>query len=85
MDALGKKAILVSFTEGEKARIETITFNIVNMDFPYTAISDRGVLSRFKIITKQIYLCMNMPSPFSIIAVHGDQATSKRGQTNPRL
>ena len=48
IDALGKKAILVSFAEGEKVCIETITFDIVNMDYPYTAIFGRGVLNKFK-------------------------------------
>ena len=38
IDALGKKAIPVSFAEGEKVRTETITFDIVNMDYPYTSI-----------------------------------------------
>jgi hypothetical protein len=35
IDALGKKAIPVSFEEGEKVRTETITFDVVNMDYPY--------------------------------------------------
>ncbi|CAD6257622.1 unnamed protein product [Miscanthus lutarioriparius] len=72
IDALRKKAISVSVVEGEKVRTETITFDIVNMDYPYTAIFGRGVLSRFEIVIKQSYLCMKMPSPFGIIAVHGD-------------
>ena len=74
---LGKKAIPVSFAEGEKVHIETITFDIVNMDYPYTAIFGRGVLSRFKIMIKQSYLCMKMPSPFGIVVVHGDQVVSR--------
>ena len=69
IDALGKKAIPVSFTEGEKVHIETITFDIVNMDYLFTTIFSRGVLSRFKIVIKQSYLCMKMPSPFRIIIV----------------
>ena len=73
IDALGKKAIPVSFAKGEKVHTKTITFDIVNMDYPFTAIFGRGVLSRFKIVIKQSYLCMNMPSPFGIIVVHGDQ------------
>ena len=52
IDALGKKAIPVSFAEGKKVHIETITFDIVNMDYPYTAIFGRGVLSRFEIVIK---------------------------------
>ena len=72
IDAHGKKAIPISFAEGERVRMETITFDIVNMDYPYTAIFGRGVLSRFEIVIKQSYLCMKMPSPFGIITVHGD-------------
>jgi hypothetical protein len=77
IDALGKKAITVSFVEGEKVCTETITFDIVSMDYPYTAIFSRGVLSKFEMVIKQSYLCMKMPSPFGIIMVHGDQAASR--------
>jgi hypothetical protein len=77
IDVVGKKAILVTFAEGEKVRTETITFDIINMDYPYTAIFGRGVLSRFEIVIKQSYLCMKMPSPFGIITVYEDQAASK--------
>ena len=52
IDALGKKSILVSFAEGEKVRIEMATFDIVNMDYPYTTIFGRGVLNKFKIVLK---------------------------------
>ena len=47
------------------------------MDYPYTAIFGRGVLSKFEMVIKQSYLCMKMPSPFRIITVHGDQAASR--------
>ena len=72
IDALGKKAIPVSFIEGERVRTEAITFDIVNMDYPYTTIFSRGVLNRFEVVIKQSYLCMKMPSPFDITTVHGD-------------
>ena len=49
-----------------------ITFDIVNKDYPYTAIFGRGVLSKFEMVVKQSYLCMKMSSPFRIIIVHGD-------------
>ena len=77
IDALGKKAIPVSFTEDGKVRTEMITFDIVNMDYPYTAIFGRGILNKFKMVIKQSNLCMKMPSPFGIITVHGDQAVSR--------
>ena len=55
-----------------------ITFDIVNMDYPYTAIFDRGILNKFKMVIKQSYLCMKMPSLFEIIIVHEDKAASRR-------
>jgi hypothetical protein len=77
-DALGKKAILVSFEEGEKVRTETITFDVVNMDYPYTAIFSSGFTNKFEVTIKQSYLCMKMSSPFRVIMVHGDQLASRR-------
>jgi hypothetical protein len=52
IDALGKKAIPVSFAEGKKVRTERITFDIVNMDYLYTSIFGRGVLSKFEMVIK---------------------------------
>jgi hypothetical protein len=60
-----------------------ITFDIVNMDYPYTTIFGRGVLNKFKMVIKQSYLCMKMPSLFGIITVHGDQAASRRIEGKP--
>ena len=79
----GKKSILVSFAEGEKVRTETVTFDIVNMDYLYTAIFSREVLNKFEIMLKQSYLCMKMASPFSIIAIHGDQTASRQIEGRP--
>lgn len=83
IDAIGKKAIPVSFEEGERVRTETITFDIVNMDYPYTAIFGRGFINRFEAIIKQSYLCMKMPSPFGVITVHGDQVAARRTEGRP--
>ena len=70
----------------QKVRTETITFDIVNIYYPYTTIFGRGVLNKFKMVIKQSYLCMKMPSPFGVIIVHGDQAASRRieGKLIPR-
>ena len=73
----------MSFAEGEKICTETVTFDIVNMDYPYIAIFGRGVLNKFKMVIKQSYLCMKMSSPFGIITVHGDQASSRRIEGKP--
>jgi hypothetical protein len=38
IDALGKKSIPVPFPKGKKVCTEMVTFDIVNIDYPYTAI-----------------------------------------------
>jgi len=83
IDALGKKAIPVSFMEDERVHTETITFDIVNMDYPYTAIFGRCFLNKFKVVIKQSYLCMKMLSPFGIIKVHRDQIASRQIEGKP--
>lgn len=83
IDAIVKKAIPVSFQEGERVRTETIMFDIVNMDYPYTAIFSRGFTNKFEVVIKQSYLCMKMPSPFGVITVHGDQLASRRIEGKP--
>jgi hypothetical protein len=84
INALGKKAIPVSFAKGEKVHMETI-IDKVNMDYPYTTKFDRGILNIFEVVIKQSYLCMKMPSPFGVITVHGDQVASRRIEGKPFL
>ena len=50
IDATGKKAIPVSFEEGERVRTEMIMIDIVNMDYPYTAIFGRGFTNNFEVV-----------------------------------
>jgi hypothetical protein len=47
------------------------------MDYSHITIFGRGVLSKFKMVIKQRYLCMKMTSPFGTIMVQGDQAASR--------
>jgi hypothetical protein len=80
---LGKEGNPGLLRRRRKVRTETITFDIVKMDYLYTPIFGRGVLSRFKIAIKQSYLCIKMPSPFGIITVHEDQDASRRIESKP--
>lgn len=74
---------MVAFSNGEKVHMEHITFDIVNMDYPYIAIFSRGVISKFEAVIKQSYLCMKMPSPFGVITVHEDQEAARRVEGKP--
>ena len=52
IDALGKKAIPVSFEEGKRVRTKTITFDVVNMDYPYSTIFGRCFTNQFEVVVK---------------------------------
>lgn len=38
--------------EGDRVRTKTVMFDIVNMDFLYTAIFGRGVTNKFEVVIK---------------------------------
>jgi hypothetical protein len=50
VNALGKIPLPVSFGDLTNPRIEYITFNVVEMNYPYLAIFGRGFLNKFKAI-----------------------------------
>ena len=73
INALGKITIPVSFGKGTSFRTEDITFNVVDIDYPYNAIFGRGVLNTFGAIPHHAYLCMKIPGREGIITGLGDQ------------
>jgi hypothetical protein len=48
-----------------------VVFEIVNMEFPCNAISERGTLNIFKAVLHSAYLCMKIPSNQGVISVYG--------------
>ena len=73
MNAIGKLSLPVSFGDMANARTEHITFDVVEMPYPYHAILGRGTINKFEAIVHQLYLCMKMPAPTGVITVRGDQ------------
>ena len=78
INALGKIAIPVSFGEGSSFRMEDITFDVVDINYPYNAIFGREVLNTFGAIPHHAYLCMKMPTLRGVIMVLGDQQVTRR-------
>jgi hypothetical protein len=60
--ALGKITMLVTFGYVHNTRTEQVTFDIVDMEYPYNAIISRGTLNDFEAILYPAYLCMKIPS-----------------------
>jgi hypothetical protein len=83
IDAIGKKTITVAFSEDTKVRAEEIAFDIVDIDYPYTAIFGRGIISKFDMVIRQTHLCMKIPSPTGIISVFGNQISARRIDGKP--
>ena len=79
ISALGKAKLPVSFgTVGDprigmvnNARTEDITFDIIELNYPYNAILGRGMLNAFEVATHSAYLCMKMPGPNGVITIFG--------------
>jgi hypothetical protein len=58
------------------ARSEQVTFDIVNMVYPYNAIMGRGSINKFEVAIHGLYLCMKIPGPQGVITVYEDQQTT---------
>jgi hypothetical protein len=61
----------VSFGDQQNARTEYITFNVVDLYYPYNAIFSRGFANKFNAIIHMGYLCMKILALHGIISVHG--------------
>jgi hypothetical protein len=77
VNALGKISLLVSFSDQENARTEYVTFDIVDLYYPYDAIFGRGFANKFNMALHMGYLCMKMLALHGIIMVHGSQKEAR--------
>ena len=82
VSTLGKITLPVSFGSLDNPRIEHITFDVVEMGYPYNAIFVRGTLNAFEAIVHSGYLCIKMPGPSGVITVHGSQEDARRAERN---
>lgn len=55
---------------------EQVTFDIVDMVYPYNAILDRGSLNKLEAAIHSLYLCMKLSGPHNVITVYRDQQTT---------
>jgi hypothetical protein len=86
---VGKIELPLSFSVAPNARSEQVTFDIVDMVYPYNAIMGRGSINKFEAAIHGLYLCMKIPGPQGVITVYGNQQAARnierdfvRGQRN---
>jgi 16S rRNA G527 N7-methylase RsmG len=77
IDALEKISLPVSFGDQQNARIEYVTFDIVNLYYPYNAIFSRGFANKFNVAFHIGHLCMKMPALHGVITIHNSQKEAR--------
>jgi hypothetical protein len=77
IETVGSISLLVSFGSLRNARTEYITFNVVDMNYPYNAIFGRGLLNTFEVALYSTYLCLKIPATLGLILVHGSQKDAR--------
>jgi len=82
IEALGKIELNVTFGEGNTQRIEIITFDVVDIAYPYNAIFGRNSIIKFATVINQAYLCMKIPTAGGVITILGNQEEARRCEDN---
>jgi hypothetical protein len=77
IEPLGFISLPVSFGSPANACIEYITFDVVDMSYPYNAIFGRGLLNTFEAVLHSLYLCLKVPAALGVILIHGNQKEAR--------
>jgi hypothetical protein len=73
IEPVGSISLSVSFGSLRNARTEVVTFDVVDIRYPYTAIFGRGLLNIFDVALHSVYLCLKVPASLGVISVHDNQ------------
>jgi hypothetical protein len=74
---VGKTELPLSFGAAPNARSEQVTFDIVNMVYPYNAIMGHGSINKFEAAIHVLYICMKILGPQGVITIYGDQQIAR--------
>jgi hypothetical protein len=69
--------LLVYFGTSKNPRTKFITFDIINMIYPYNAIFRRGHINKFEATLHSAYLYLKIPAIFRVISVFGSQQEAR--------
>jgi hypothetical protein len=77
IEPVGVITLPVSFGTPQNPRTEYITFDVVDMLYPYNVIFGRGLLNTFEATLHSGYLCLKIPTTFGVISIFGSQKDAK--------
>jgi hypothetical protein len=80
IEPIGSISLPVSFASIFNARIEYITFDVVDISYPYNAIFGRGLLNTFEATLHSLYLCLKVLAAIRVITIHGSQKDARNIQ-----
>jgi hypothetical protein len=77
IEPVGAITLPVSFDTPKNPRTEYITFNVVDMPYPYNTIFGWGLLNTFIVALHSAYLCLKVPATFGVITIFGNQQEAR--------
>jgi hypothetical protein len=77
IEPVGAITLPVSFGAPKNPRTEYITFDVVDMPYPYNAIFRRDLLKTFEATLHSAYPCLKVPATFDIISIFGSQQEAR--------
>jgi hypothetical protein len=68
---IGVTTLPISFSTPQNPQTKDITFDVVDMLYPYYAIFVRGLLNTFEVALHSGYLCLKISTIFGVISIFG--------------
>jgi hypothetical protein len=81
IEPVGVIILPVSFGTPQNPHTEYVTFDVIDMLYPYNAIFERGLLNTFEAALHLGYLCLKIPATFRVISDFGSQKHRARFRT----
>jgi hypothetical protein len=77
IELVGVRTLSVLFGTPQNPRIEYITFDVIDILYPYNAIFGRGLLNTFEATLHSRYLCLKIPATFRVISIFNSQKDAR--------
>jgi hypothetical protein len=77
IESVGAITLPVSFGTPKNPHTEYITFDVVDISYPYNAIFGRGLLNTFKATLHSAYLYLKVLVTFGVISIFGSQQEAR--------
>jgi hypothetical protein len=78
VELVGSISLLVSISDHQNVRAKQVTFDMVDMHYPYHGIHGRGFLNTFEVVLHSTYLCLKVPAPQELYQSMAAKKTPQR-------